>query len=84
MDVFVDEFLGLGQGPWNRHRHIRHTLFHALEKVFRPLDRQDTKQRKKVISLKKLEAGECSWSTCQTMLRRIVDYINMMITLPLH
>ena len=84
MDVFVDDFLGLAQGPRHRRRHVRRTLFHALDKVFRPLDRQDTKQRKEVLSMKKLEAGDCSWSTCHTMLRWIVDSVNMTITLPPH
>ena len=46
MDVFVDDFLGLAQWPWLRRSHVRLTIFHALDKVFRPLDRQDTKQRK--------------------------------------
>ena len=72
VDVFVDDFLGLAQGPRHRRRHVRRTLFHALDKVFRPLDRQDTKQRKEVLSKKKLEAGDCSWSTCQTMLGWVV------------
>ena len=76
-DVFADDFLGLAQGPRHRRRHVRRTLFHALDKVFRPLDRQDTKQRKEVVSIKKLEAGDCSWSTCQTMLGWIVDSVNM-------
>ena len=57
MDACVDDFLGLAQGPRNRRRHVRSTLFHTLDKVLRPLDRQDTKQRKEVLSLKKLEAG---------------------------
>ena len=38
-DVFVDNFLGLEQGPRHRRRHVHRTLFHALDKVFRPLDR---------------------------------------------
>ena len=60
VDIFIDDFLGLAQGPRHRRRHVCPTLFHALEKVFRPLNRQDTKQRKEVLSLKKLEAGDCS------------------------
>ena len=83
VDVFVDKFLGLMQGPWQR-RHVRCTIFHALDKVLHPLDRQDTKQRKEVINLKKLDAGYCSWSTCQILIGRIVDYINMTTTLPPH
>ena len=68
VDVFVDDFLGLEQGPRHRRRHVRRTLFHALNKVFWPLDGQDAKQRKEVLSLKKLNARDCSWLTCQTML----------------
>ena len=52
--------------------------------MFRTLDRQDAKQRKEVLSLKKLDAGDCSWSTCQTMLGWIVNFINMTIALPPH
>ena len=84
MDVFVDDFLGLAQGPRHRRRHVCRTLFHALDKVFWPLDRQDNKQRKEFLSMKKLEAGDCSWSTCQTILGWIVDSVNMTITLPPH
>ena len=36
VDVFVDEFLGLAQGPRHRRCHVRRTLFHALDKVFHP------------------------------------------------
>ena len=46
VDVFVEKFLGLSQWPQHRHRNIRRTLFHALYKVFQPLDRQYIKQRK--------------------------------------
>ena len=65
VDVFVDDFLGLAQGPRHRRRHVRRTFFHALDKVFRPLDSKDNEERKEVLSLKKLEAGDCSWSTCK-------------------
>ena len=84
MDVFVDDLLGLAQGPWHRCRHVRRRLYHALDKVFRLLDRQDTKQRKEFLSMKKLEAGDYSWSTCQTMIRWIVDSVNMIINLHLY
>ena len=46
VDVFVDDFLGLAQGTRHRRHHVCRTLFHALDKVFRPLDWQDTNQRK--------------------------------------
>ena len=34
--------------------------------------------------MKKLEAGDCSWSTCQTMLGWIVDSVSMTIALLPH
>ena len=84
VDVFVDDFLGLAQRPMHRRHHVRRTLFHALDKVFRPLNRKDTKQHKEVLSIKKIEAGDYSWSTCQTMPGWIVDSVNMTISLPPH
>ena len=56
VDVFVDDFLGLAQGPRHRRHHVRRTLFHALGKVFRSLYRQYTNHCKEVLSIKKLEA----------------------------
>ena len=82
VDVFVDNFLGIAQGPRHRRRHVCRTLFHALDKVFRPLDRQESNQRKEVLSLKKLDAGDCSWSTCQTMLR-LIPMVAIPLTLPM-
>ena len=52
--------------------------------MFWPLDWQDANQRKEFLSLKKLDAGDCSWSTCQTMLGWIVDSFNMTIALSPH
>ena len=64
VNVFVDDFLVLVQGPRHCRRHVRRTLSHALEKVFRPLNRQDAKHRKELFLLKNLDAWDCSWSTC--------------------
>ena len=66
--VFVDDLLGLAQGPRHRRRHVRRTLFHALDKVFRPIDSKDIGERKEVLSLKKLDAGDSSWSTYKLLL----------------
>ena len=46
VDVFIGDFLRLAQGPRHRCRHVHRTLFHALDKMFRTLDRQDTKKHK--------------------------------------
>ena len=39
--VYVDDLLGLAKGPWHHLHHVCCTLFHVLDKVFRPRDRQD-------------------------------------------
>ena len=82
--MFIEKLLVLAQGPRHRRRYVRRTLFHALDKVFWPLDRQDAKQCKEVLSPKNLDTGDCSWYTCQTLLGWIVDSINMTINLLLH
>ena len=84
VDVFMDDFFGLAQGPRHFRHHVCRTLFHILDKVFRPLNMQDAKQLKEVLSIKKLDAWDCSWYTCQTLIGWIVDTINMTITLPPH
>ena len=41
-DVYVDDFCGLVQGnQWTR-RAVKRALLHSLDRVFRPLDDQDT------------------------------------------
>ena len=45
VDVFVDDFLGLAQGPRHHRRHVRRTLFHDLDKVFCLLDSKDNEER---------------------------------------
>ena len=57
--VFVDDFLGMVQGLTQRLCHVCRTLFHALEKVLRPLDKMDPTHRKELLLLKKLDAGDC-------------------------
>ena len=84
VDVFVDDFLGLVQGPRHCRRHVRRSLFHALDEVLRPLDKDDGDARKEVLSLKKLDAGDCTWSMCKTLLGWVVDTANMTLSLPPH
>ena len=84
IDVFVDDFIGLAQEPRYRCCHVRRTLFHALDKVSRPLESTDIEERKEVLSLKKLDGGDCSWSTRKLLLGWVVYTINMTISLPPH
>ena len=77
--VLVDDFLGLVQGLTHQCCHVCRTLLHALDKVFRPLEIFDPNQRKEFLLLKKLDTGDCSWSTCQVILGWVVDTVNMML-----
>ena len=83
-DVFVDDFLWLAQGLTHRRHYMCRTLFHTLDKVFRPLEKLDPPQRKEVLSLKKLDSGDCSQSTCQVLLGWVLDAVNMILCLPTH
>ena len=82
VEVFFDDLLGLVQGPTHWRHHLRRPLFHDLEKV--PLDNLEPTQRKEILSLKKLDAGDFSWSTCQILLGWMVDTVNMTLRLPPH
>ena len=84
MDVFVDDSLGLYQGPIHRHRHVYRTLFHTLDQVFRTLDKLYPSHIKEVLSLNKLNAGDCSWSSCKVILGWVVDTVNKTLCLPPH
>ena len=81
-DVFVDDFISLAQRPFLRR--VRRTLLHAVDDVFRPLDRQDGPERREPVSLKKLRQGDCSWDTCKTVLGWVVDTVNLTMKLPPH
>jgi hypothetical protein len=54
VDVFVDDFVGMGQGTDRQLSDIRRTLFHSLDDVLRQLDELDDDHRKEPASVKKL------------------------------
>ena len=84
VDVFVHNFLRLAQGPAHRQLQLRKTLFHALDKVFQTCDPGDLANRKGVLLLNKIMAGDCAWSTCKVLLGWVIDKVNMMMSLPPH
>jgi len=45
------------------HSHVKSIILHAIDDVFHPLDDDDNPFRRELVSLKKLEKGDCSWST---------------------
>ena len=67
VDVFVDDFVALAQGR-SGGRRVRRILLHAVDNVLRPLDATDSKFRQEPVSLKKLQKGDCSWSTVKLVL----------------
>lgn len=65
-------------------RRVRRALLRAIGNVFRPLDPDDSPERREPVSLKKLRQGDCSWDTCKTILGWVVDTVNLTMALPPH
>ena len=84
IDVFVDDFIGLAQGGRKNRGHVRRVLLHAIDSIFRPLDKDDDPLRREPVSMKKLLQGDCTWSTIRNVLGWIVDSVAMTISLPQH
>ena len=84
IDVFVDDFIGLAQGGRKNRGHVRRVLLHAIDSIFRPLDKDDDPLRREPVSMKKLLQGDCTWSTVRNVLGWIVDSVAMTISLPQH
>jgi hypothetical protein len=84
VDVFVDDFIGLGQGSPTQLSKIRRTLLHTLDQVLRPLDDLDDPHRKEPASTKKLKQGDAYWATRKLILGWIIDTVTMTLELPIH
>jgi len=84
VDVYVDDFLGLANGPPKVRARVRRALLTALDSVIRPSDPDDTPSRKEPASLKKLAQGDGAWATQKVVLGWLVDTVRGIITLPPH
>jgi hypothetical protein len=84
VDLLFDDFIGLGQGNQDALSHIRHTLLHTLDEVFRGVDALDGPHRKEPASTKKLRQGDAFWETWKLVLGWIIDTIRMTLKLPPH
>ena len=62
IDVFVNNFLELDQGPAHRRRQVWQIFFHILDKVLCTCESGDLKNRKEVLLLKNLLVGDFTWS----------------------
>ena len=81
-DVYMDDFLGLGQGRPRKLQAIRRRLFHCIDRVLRPLSPDDPATRQEPISTKKLSKGDAAWATRKVMLGWLVDSAAETIELP--
>ena len=77
VEVFVDDFVGMGQGTTAKLSTIRQTLLHSLDEVLRPLDPDDDAYRKEPASTKKLRQGDAAWGTRKLILGWIIDTIQI-------
>lgn len=82
-DVFVDDFIQLGQGGSRRLKALRGHLLRAIDQVLSRPNADET-HRNEAISLKKLLKGDGSWNTRKLILGWIVDSIRQTIELPAH
>jgi hypothetical protein len=81
-EVFVDDFIGLSQGPAPTRTAVRRVLFHTLDEVLRPLDELDDPCRQEPASVKKLRKGDAYWATRKEVLGWVLDCTQMTIELP--
>ena len=82
-DVFVDDFILLGQGGKRRMKGMRRHLLHAIDSVLaRPA--ADEPHRNEAASIKKLKAGDGSFATRKVILGWILDLLRQQLELPAH
>ena len=82
-DVFVDDFIQLGQGGKKRMHIIRRHLLHALDSILSQPTITE-KHRNEAVSLKKMLKGDGSWATRKLILGWIIDTVRQTIELPPH
>jgi hypothetical protein len=81
-DVFVDDFIQLGQGPPSHLITLRHHLLHSIDRMLAtPLPDE---RRNEAVSLKKLLTGDGSWCTRKLVLGWILDTAAQTLELPPH
>jgi hypothetical protein len=83
VDLYMDDFVGLGQGTPRQLRTIRRHLLHSIDAVFAPLA-PDDHFGNEPISVKKLKQGDASWQTIKVVLGWVIDTVNQTLSLPPH
>jgi hypothetical protein len=82
-DVFVDDFIQLGQGGNTRMTTLRRHLLHAVDEVL-AMPSVAKSPRNEAISQKKLKQGDGSWATRKGVLGWVLDTLRQTIELPPH
>ena len=75
-DVFVDDFILLGQGGAEKLRNQRRHVLHAVDKVLTKPDVHN-RPRHEAVSVKKLRKGDGSWTTRKQVLGWIIDTLEL-------
>ena len=81
-DVYVDDFVQLGQGSPTKLNAVRNCFFHTLDQVLR--QPEPGENRNEAVSLKKLRKGDSSWHTRKTIVGWTLDFIRQTLELPPH
>ena len=81
VDVYVDDKIGLAQGPNSARTRVTRAIMHSIDKVMRPLEDTDSPHRKEPISLTKLEKGDGYMATKKTILGWDFDTVHMTVHL---
>lgn len=83
VDVFIDNFIGIGQGSRRCLRNLCRNILHAINEVLnQPLPTD--KFHNEAASVKKLLQGDGSWATHKLILGWILDILLGTIELPPH
>ena len=70
VDVFMDNFILLTQGPIEQQQQVWQILLECLDLVIQPLDHTDQKEQKEAVSIKKLLNSD----GCQMALKTVPSW----------
>ena len=79
--VYLDDFIGITQGGAKERQQMTRHLFHAIDELFHPNNKDDI-AREEPISHKKLRKGDAAWITKKVILGWAIDTAKQVLTLP--
>ena len=80
----MDDFCGLMQGNRWTHRWVKQILLCSLDRVFCPLDDNNTAFQQEPASIKKMKDDDAMWTTSKVILGWLIDTTAKTIALPPH